>query len=329
MIPRSIHIARNGDRIGKVAMDELANLVKAGLLRPDDDYWEPGMADWQPLSRLPELRALGDSPDAWKREARGVMADAAGLLAKGTARLAETARSIAVGGNEVAPSGARKLLADFMPQIKERIAHELETRPFLAAPSAIVNDELMERTFGAVYDQLPGAVTRFIPEDLFLDFCLERRQELVQRDPAAAPVTSHALPGRLKLSHVRLLACDFEKVVAFYRDTLGLAIRFTEPGVYAEFDTGAALLAVLLRDMMAEALNEVSPHDQAHPLQRPVVILSVEDVDAVHVTLRERGVEFLMPPTSQHAWGVRTTHLQDPEGNLIEINSPLHARSAR
>ena len=329
MIPQSLHIARNGERIGKVAVDEIANLVKAGLLNPTDDYWETGMTDWKPLSYRAELRALGDSPDAWRREARGAMADAAGILARGTAKLAETARTLASRGNEVPPSAARKLLADYLPRIKELAAAQLETKPFLSAPAALVNDELMERTFSAVFDQLPAAVERFIPEELFLDFCLERRQELLQRDPATAPAPGLSSPGRMRLSHMRLLVTDFEKAFHFYQDTLGLGVRFKQEGIYAEFDTGAAMVAILLRDMMAEAINEISPHDQASPLHRGVVILSVEDVDATHVTLRERGVEFLMPPTSQHAWGVRTAHLVDPEGNLIEINTPLHARSAR
>ena len=53
------------------------------------------------------------------------------------------------------------------------------------------------------------------------------------------------------------------------------------------------------------------------------VVLSVDDVDEVYVSLKQRGVEFLSVPEDRPHWGVRTAHLQDPEGNLIEINSPV------
>jgi hypothetical protein len=49
----------------------------------------------------------------------------------------------------------------------------------------------------------------------------------------------------------------------------------------------------------------------------------VEDLDATVKKLRERGAQFVTEPKDQPNWGIRTAHLRDPDGNLIEINSPM------
>lgn len=327
MNERWIHVARDGEPLGKVPVEELAELVDAGLLRSGDDFWEHGMTDWRPIHTLPELRAKADSPVAWKREAKNAMAEAAGLLARGTAKLAQSARHLAAQGVTRSHEATTRILSDYSPVVRELTQKLVETKPFLMANAAVENEELMEKAFGAIYDQLPRAVARFVSEEEFITFCLQKRRELLT--PATGETGAPPVPNlhRFRLSHVRLLVGDFEKVLGFYRDQLRLGIRFHEEGVYAELDTGAALLALFHRDFMADALGTIAPHEEALPLQRPVVVLSVDEVDAVYVSLKESGVEFLTVPQDRPHWGVRTVHLQDPEGNLIEINSPTgHGR---
>lgn len=324
MIPRSLHIARDGEKLGRVLLDELGALVQSGFLRPEDDFWEPGMSEWRPLNQLQELRSNGNSPDAWKRDAKSVMADAAGFLARGTAALAEGARSLAGSGIERTPEATQKLLKDFLPEIHRLAALQLAAKPFLAAKTALDNDELMHRAFEAIYDELPGSVARLVTESSFVGFCHNHRAELFAHAvPPPTTTLGGSLPGPLKLSHVRVLASEFTRVFEFYRDTLQLGVRFHEEGVYAEFDTGPALLAIFHREYMADALYTGAPHELAQPLQKPMLIFSVPDVDATYVVLKERGVEFMAEPTNRGHWGIRTAHLQDPEGNLIEINSTL------
>lgn len=323
MSERWIHLARNGEPLGRVPIEELAELVDSGFLRSDDDFWETGMTEWRPIHLLPELRVQPDGTSAWKREAKNAMAEAAGLLARGTAKLAEGARSLAAQGSTRSREATERLLTDYVPVVKDLARKLVETKPFLMANAALENDELMEKAFGAVYDQLPRAVNRFVAEDEFVTFCLLKRRELIGPPSGDAPVTKPPGSLRFRLSHMRLLVGDFQQALDFYQQRLGLNVRFQEEGVYAELDTGAAVLALFHRDFMAEALHVSAPHDQALPLQRPVIVLSVDDVDAVFVHLKETGVEFLTEPEDRTHWGVRTVHLQDPEGNLIEINSPV------
>ena len=36
-----------------------------------------------------------------------------------------------------------------------------------------------------------------------------------------------------------------------------------------------------------------------------------------------RGARPVAPPVDRPAWGIRTAHYRDPDGNLVEINKPL------
>lgn len=46
---------------GPVSEDELADLIREGIIAPETRVWREGMEDWQPLAELPELagRYLG------------------------------------------------------------------------------------------------------------------------------------------------------------------------------------------------------------------------------------------------------------------------------
>lgn len=49
-----------------------------------------------------------------------------------------------------------------------------------------------------------------------------------------------------------------------------------------------------------------------------VVFLIVEDVDALHLELKAKGVPIDMEPTDQ-SWGNREMYVQDPDGNSIRF----------
>jgi lactoylglutathione lyase len=326
MSARVLNVARDGEPLGKFALKDLADLIEAGFLRPDDDYWISGMSDWRPLSELPELRAVGGTTADWRSEAKDAMVNATGLLARGTTALAQKAREFATESWDRSSLATHQLLEDYLPKTRELVRQQLEAKPFLTSKTALENDDLMRRMFGSVFDTLPAAVRRWVDEDHFVGFCMDKRADLLTLDKPLEIKSSDAFTLRCRHTHTRLLVNDFPLVFAYYKDVLGLPVRFQQDGIYAEFDTGPSLLALFHREFMAEALQISAPHDNAHTLQRAVVILSVEDVDAVYVQLRERNVSFASEPANRQEWGVRTVHLVDPEGNLIEINSPLRSR---
>jgi catechol 2,3-dioxygenase-like lactoylglutathione lyase family enzyme len=125
---------------------------------------------------------------------------------------------------------------------------------------------------------------------------------------------------RLRLADVRLLVEDIERSLAFYRDVVGLPVQLTIPsGVYVEFDTGEATLALYRRDLM----EGIAGGGGARGRDQVAVILRAADVDAEVARLRAAGASFETEPHDQEAWGLRVAHLRDPDGNLLELYQPI------
>lgn len=61
----TIHISRNGQRLGPYTEQQLAEVVKNGQISLDDTAWKEGMADWQPLRTIytPPVGAPTPPPD--------------------------------------------------------------------------------------------------------------------------------------------------------------------------------------------------------------------------------------------------------------------------
>jgi catechol 2,3-dioxygenase-like lactoylglutathione lyase family enzyme len=112
--------------------------------------------------------------------------------------------------------------------------------------------------------------------------------------------------------------------VAFYRDTLGLPLKFESPG-WSEFATGATTLA-LHASAPPAAGSEAA--DQAAPAAGTCALgFSVQDLDRTYAELRARGARFVVPPTEQPREGIRLAVCTDPDGLTISFAEPM-AREA-
>lgn len=132
-------------------------------------------------------------------------------------------------------------------------------------------------------------------------------------------------PGTVEYSNVRILVSDFARSWAFYRDVLGLTPRagHGEPP-YGEFVAGHRTVVGLFEQrLMADATGLVAGPLPASHVGRSALILETRDVDAVAKELERQKIPLLRGPTDRPAWQLRTIHLQDPDGYLIEIYSPL------
>jgi uncharacterized glyoxalase superfamily protein PhnB len=92
--------------------------------------------------------------------------------------------------------------------------------------------------------------------------------------------------------------------------------------VYAEFHTGAAVLAIF----SAEAQQKYIP-GSAEPAKNRSSILEfrVANVDAEYVRLQSFVETWVKPPTNQ-PWGTRSVYFRDPDGNLVDFYSPVKAQ---
>lgn len=126
----------------------------------------------------------------------------------------------------------------------------------------------------------------------------------------------------MRLSYVRVLVDRFPECFRFYKDILGLQLLWgDENNVYAEFQAeGDTRLAIFKRELAEAAVPVRHEEGNAH---RFMVIFEVQDVDAVVQEIEGRGVAAVGAPVDRTEWGVRTAHFFDPDGNLVEIDTPL------
>jgi lactoylglutathione lyase len=124
-----------------------------------------------------------------------------------------------------------------------------------------------------------------------------------------------------KVDYIMVNVSDMSRSVAFYRDVLGLSLKFESPG-WSEFQTGASTLA--LHHIPARGGAAQAP---AEPMAGTCSIgFSVTDLAATHRDLTARGTRFVMPPTEQPNEGIRLAVCVDPDGLAISLAEPLARR---
>jgi predicted enzyme related to lactoylglutathione lyase len=119
--------------------------------------------------------------------------------------------------------------------------------------------------------------------------------------------------GAVRLWYATVYVRDFSRALAFYRDTLGLPLRFADDKFgFASFATaGAGFTIAQVDDKDAEQLALVGRHTG--------VAFGVDDIDETYEAWRAKGVEFPLPPTKQ-PWGGTLAQLRDSEGNLVSLD---------
>ncbi len=122
-----------------------------------------------------------------------------------------------------------------------------------------------------------------------------------------------------------LFVRDLAKCTTFYRDTLGLQVKESNPDSVG-FSLGDQYFLLLEVSAAAHLISEEALELKIEGGPRGLLAAGVEDVDAAYEALKARGVTFLRPPTNQ-PWGLRTAYFADPEGNLWEINQPIGSKS--
>jgi len=110
------------------------------------------------------------------------------------------------------------------------------------------------------------------------------------------------------LAGVIIWTVDLDRLVAFYRDTLGLTPHSVRPDFVA-FSFGDVRLS------LGRHSEVTGPSRDPY---RIMVNLAVEDIQAVTVRLRQRGVAFVREP-KQEQWGGWVATFRDPDGNMLQL----------
>ncbi|MEC3998302.1 VOC family protein [Actinacidiphila sp. DG2A-62] len=130
--------------------------------------------------------------------------------------------------------------------------------------------------------------------------------------------------------HPRLLTADFAAAFRFYDAVLPPLIGAVRSsgdaaGPYASWDVGDQGAVMLLdRAAMAAVAGTRALPAQAPPAQDTAMLVSrVTDVAEAYELCLRHGAAPVAPPAARPEWGptLRTAHVRDPEGRLLEFQS--------
>ena len=129
----------------------------------------------------------------------------------------------------------------------------------------------------------------------------------------------------MRFTHTRLLVANFDACFRFYKDVMGFEVKWGGEGEgYADLQSkDGAALSLFQRETMSEALGTLNLPYEADIQDRFALIIEADDLEATMTHLRQKGAIFTLEAQDHPDWGIRTAYLRDPDGNLIEVNSPM------
>jgi lactoylglutathione lyase len=116
------------------------------------------------------------------------------------------------------------------------------------------------------------------------------------------------MSANLKLGHVIEFVADMDSAVKFYRDVIGLPLKFQSPG-WSEFATGETSLAL-------------HPASASKPAGSVELGFHVDDLTKFHQEMSAKGVKFSMPPTKQE-YGRMLAQFVDREGAHSSVSATM------
>jgi len=118
-----------------------------------------------------------------------------------------------------------------------------------------------------------------------------------------------------QIDYTMVVVSDMQRSVEFYRDKLGIPLKFQSPD-WTEFDTGVTTLALHGGGIPRE---HPETGEQSKIAGACSIGFNVEDVDKTFDELRGKGVLFVMPPTQREGEGIKLTVCLDPDGLPISF----------
>lgn len=118
-----------------------------------------------------------------------------------------------------------------------------------------------------------------------------------------------------QMDYAMVIVSDMKRSVEFYRDTLGIELKFESPE-WTEFSTGATTLA-LHGGGVAKEYHDTG--DQSKIAGTCSLGFNVNNLDATYEELKAKGMAFVMPPTDRDEQGIRLAVGLDPDGLPISF----------
>jgi Lactoylglutathione lyase and related lyases len=113
-----------------------------------------------------------------------------------------------------------------------------------------------------------------------------------------------------QLDYTMVVVSDMQRSVEFYRDKLGIPMKFQSPD-WTEFATGTTTLALHGGGVASTQPPAGDPSKVAGACS---IGFNVDDVDKTYEELKARGITFVMPPMQREGEGIKLAVAIDPDG---------------
>jgi len=122
----------------------------------------------------------------------------------------------------------------------------------------------------------------------------------------------------MNLVSIRVITNDVARMAAFYQRVTGMPVAWSTRD-FAELHTPAGTLAIgSTRTVALFGEGSAQPADN----HTAIIEFLVADVDADYERIRQVATEFVNEPTTM-PWGNRSLLLRDPDGNLVNLFTPV------
>jgi predicted enzyme related to lactoylglutathione lyase len=133
--------------------------------------------------------------------------------------------------------------------------------------------------------------------------------------------------SRPKFFGPMLIVREFDSSLKFYRDVIGLEGDGESP--YAEFVSNSCKLVLLDHGFWKTVGGLAGPTPRAWKREGVVLAIQVEDADAEYRRIKAKGVAIASPPADRPMMGLRNFQVYDPDGNIVEVTSPLAKKTEK
>ena len=117
-----------------------------------------------------------------------------------------------------------------------------------------------------------------------------------------------------QIDYTMIVVSDMQRSVEFYRDKLGIPLKFQSPD-WTEFATGATTLA-----LHGGGVSGEPPKGDPSKIAGACSIgFNVDDVDKTYEELKTKGIRFVTPPTQRENEGIKLAVAIDPDGLPISF----------
>jgi len=113
-----------------------------------------------------------------------------------------------------------------------------------------------------------------------------------------------------QLDYTMIVVSDMQRSVEFYRDKLGIPLKFQSPD-WTEFATGTTTLALHGGGVPSTQPPAGDPSKLAGACS---IGFNVDDVDKTYEELKAKGITFVMPPMQREGEGIKLAVAIDPDG---------------